>query len=344
MDNEMRLLLEEEKNYQNIGVGKILKGTIILERKEEFYVDLNYKTDGILPKSEVIEDENLSVGSEVLLKVLKIDGNLGEVIVSQKKAEEANVWTKLEIGKVIEVKVSEKNDKGIIAEYRDSVRGFIPLSHVSTKNSSEFNFNDFKGKKIKVEIIDVVPSKKRLVLSIKNVEIKKENEIIAGFINNIEVGQILNGTIKDLKDFGLIVQVGPMSGLVHKSEVSYDRNLNLAKSFKKGDSVVVQVLDFDKDTKKLSLSMKAMQVNPWNEFVETYEVGATLKGIVRNVKDFGAFVNLMSGIDGFVHISNLSYEFVKSAKDIVKIGDEVMVKIIGIDAESKKIELSMNVN
>ena len=344
MNNEMQLLLDEEREFQNVGVGKILKGTIILERNDEFYIDLNYKTDGILPKNEVLEGENLAVGSEVMLKIIKIDGNCGEVIVSQKKAEEANIWTKIEIGQIIEVKVVEKNDNGVIVDFRDSIKGFIPSSHLTARGCAKFSFDDYKNKKINVEILDLVPSKRRLVVSLKNVETKIENEMKISFMNNVEVGQILNGIIKDIKDFGLFVKVGPMTGLVHKSEVMYERNINLAKNYKIDDAVQVQVLNFDKENKKLSLSMKSMQVNPWDEFISTYKVGDALSAVVRNIKEFGIFVSLMPGVDGFIHISNLSYEFVKNTKDVVKIGDEVSVKIINIVEDGKKIELSMNNN
>lgn len=345
MNNEMELLLkEEERLFQNVGVGRILKGKIMLEKQDEYYVDLNYKTDGILPKSEVIEDEKLEIGQEVLIKVVKVDGNSGEVILSQKKAEEVNAWGKLEIGQVIEVKIVERVEKGFICEYRGNIKGFIPLSHIDTKYSNEIDFEKYKGKKIKTEIIDVIANKKRLVLSIKNILLKEQNEKKAEFMNNINEGEIYTGTIRDIKDYGIFVDLGALTGLVHKSEISWDRNLDLSKLYKPGDKVKVQILDFDKEKERLGLSIKSLEKNPWDEFIDNYKSGDTLEGIVRNIKDFGVFIRLKDLVDGFVHISNMSYEFVKSPKDVVKLGDKVNVKILSIDIDNKKVELTMNLN
>lgn len=345
MNNEMELLLkEEERLFQNVGVGRILKGKIMLEKQDEYYVDLNYKTDGILPKSEVVEDEKLEIGQEIVLKVVKVDGNSGEVLLSQKKAEEVNVWSQLEIGQIIEVKVVEKVEKGFICEYRGNIRGFIPLSHIDIKYSNEIDFEKYKGKKIKVEVIDVIPSKKRLVLSIKNILIKEEKEKKIEFMNSIKEGEIYTGIIKDIKDYGIFVDLGLFTGLVHKSEISWDRNLDLSKLYKSGDKVKVQILDFDREKERLGLSIKSLEKNPWDEFIENYKSGDVLEGVIRNIKDFGVFVKLNNSIDGFVHISNISYEFVKSPKDVVKLGDTVNVKILSIDTDKKKVELTMNLN
>ncbi len=345
MNNEMeQLLMEEENRFKNIGIGSIVKGTIILEKEDEYYVDLNYKTDGVLPKNEAIAQEEIKEGEEVILKVIKIDRNSGELVLSQKKAEEITIWNKLNVGQMLEVKIIEKNDKGLIGEYKTNIRGFIPLSHVDIKYVDRDMLEAYKGKKIKVEIIDVVSEKKRLVLSIKNVLLKEKETKKIDFMNKLKDEEVYEGIVKDIKEYGMFVDLGGLTGLVHRSQISWDKNIDLSKVYKIGDCVKVQVLSFDREKERLSLSIKSLQKNPWDEFIEKYRVEDVVEGIVKNIKDYGVFIRIDNVVDGFVHISNMSYEFVKSPKDLVKLGDKVSVKIISIDMEHKKVELTMSMN
>lgn len=343
MSNEMEMLFNEDNMFRTIKRGQIVTGTIILEKEAEFYVDLNYKSEGVLPKSEVSDIEEIHVGDALSLKVMKIDENMGEVLLSQKKAEEANVWNDLKVGQIVDVKITDKNDKGLIGEYKGSIRGFIPLSHISLKYSTDTEFEKYKNNKIKVEIIEVIP-KKKLVLSIKNILLKEKEDAKKDFVNKMNQEEIYKGTVKDIKEYGMFVELDGITGLVHKSEVSWDRNVDLSKIYKVGDTVNVKILNFDKEKEKLSLSIKSLEKNPWEDFIENYKADDMIKGIVKTIKDFGIFVKLNSSVDGFVHISNMSYEFIKNPKDIVKIGDNIEVKILNIDMENKKVELTMNFN
>ncbi|SHH49900.1 30S ribosomal protein S1 [Tepidibacter thalassicus] len=341
MNSEMQqLLMEEEKLFKNIKKGKILKGRIVL-CKEEYYVDLNYKTDGILPKNEVVEGEKLKVGDEIFVKVIKVDRNSGEIILSQKKAEEENIWNNLKVGQVLEVEIKEKNDNGLIAIYKENVRGFIPLSHIDIKYINSSELEKYRGQKVRAEVIDVDLNKKRLILSVKNILLKEQEKKKISFINNIEEGNIYEGVVKDIKEYGIFVDLGGFIGLVYKTEVSWDKGEDIFKLYNIGDNVKVKILSFDKEKERLSLSIKELQKNPWDEFLENYKVGDVLEGIVKTIKDYGIFVKLNKSVDGFVHISNMSYEFIKSPKDIVKLGDKVKVKIANIDLDNKKIELTM---
>ncbi|SHJ80412.1 30S ribosomal protein S1 [Tepidibacter formicigenes] len=345
MNNEMQqLLMEEENLFKNIRMGTVLKGIIVLNKEEEYYVDLNYKTDGILPKNEVVEDEQIQVGDEITVKVIKIDRNSGEVILSQKKAEEENIWNNLKIGQILEVKIKEKNNSGLIGVYKENVRGFIPLSHVDIKYIDSNELEKYSGKKVKAEVIDVNSNKKRLVLSMKNILIKEQEEKKNNLMNEIEENNVYEGFVKDIKEYGVFVDLGGVVGLVHKSEVSWDKTKDVSKLYKIGDNIKVKVLSFDKNKERLSLSVKALEKNPWDEFVENYKVGDTLEGVVKTIKDYGIFVKLNDSVDGFVHISNMSYEFIKSTKDVVIVGDKVNVKIIDINLDNKKIELTMILN
>lgn len=335
--NEL-LKMEEYSFRNNIGKGDIVKGTIIGKKNDEYYVSFGYKIDGILPISEVNEDVELNIDDKVDLIV--INKSSDEVILSQVKAEEINTWNNLKIGNVIDVTIVDKNNSGLIGKYK-GIRGFIPLSHINTRFTREVNFDDYKNKKFKSEVLDVDSRKNKLVVSIKNILMKEETQRKNVAIESLNENEVYGGIIKDVKEYGIFVDINGIVGLVHKSEASWNRNEDPTKSFNKGDKVKVKVLSFDKEKERLSLSIKALQKNPWETFIENYEVGDIIEGKIRSIKDYGIFVTIDNLMDGFVHISNLSYEFVKSAKDIVKVGEEVKAKILSIDLSSHRIELSM---
>ena len=335
--NEL-LKMEEDLFKSNIRKGELVKGTIIGKKNGEYYVSFGYKTDGILPMNEVAEDLELNVNDT--LDLIVINKTSDEVILSQIKAEEVNTWKNLNIGDIIDITIIDKNNSGLIGKYK-SIRAFIPLSHVSTRFTREINFDDYKNKKFKAEVLDVDNKKNKLVVSMKNILMKEETQRKNAALESISENEVYDGIIKDIKDYGIFVDINGIVGLVHKSEVTWKRNEDHTKMFSKGDKVKVKVLSFDREKEKLSLSIKALQKSPWETFVETFEVGDVVEGKVRSIKDYGAFVTIDNLIDGFVHISNLSYEFVKSAKDIVNIGEEVKVKILSIDLSNHRVELSM---
>jgi ribosomal protein S1 len=341
MNNEMEQLLKEENLFKTIKVGQNVEGKVILEKYDEYYIDLNYKTDGVLPKSEVCEEQEIKIGDVIDVKVIKMDRNSGDVIVSNKQAQEVNTWNELEIGQIIDVKVTDESKSGLIVSYK-GIRGFIPLSHINNKYINNIDFKEYKSIVMSCEIIDVDSSKKRFVLSRKNVLIKQEEKKKLDFMENTKTGDLLEGTVKDIKDYGVFVDLDGFVGLVHNSELSWSRRHEC--EYKIGDLVKVKVISLDKETQRLALSIKALHKRPWDNFIENYNVGDILTGNIKVVKDYGVFVRLKEALDGFVHISNLSCEFVKNPKDIVKVDEEVKVKIININNENEKIELTMNIN
>jgi ribosomal protein S1 len=338
MDMNELLKMEEYSFRNNIGKGDIVRGTIIGKKNDEYYVSFGYKIDGILPENEVDEDLQLNIDDKIDLIVVKKSSD--EVILSQIKAEEINTWKSLKIGNVIDVTIVDKNNSGLICKYK-SIRAFIPLSHVNTRFTRDINFDDYKNKKIKAEVLDVDNRKNKLVVSLKNILMKEETQKKNTALESLNENEIYDGIIKDVKEYGLFVDINGIVGLVHKTETTWNRNEDITKVFNKGDKVKVKILSFDKEKERLSLSIKALQKNPWETFVETYEVGDIVEGKIRSIKDYGVFVTIDNLMDGFVHISNLSHEFVKSAKDIVKVGEEVKAKILSIDISKHRIELSM---
>lgn len=343
MSSEMeRLLLEEEQNYQEVYKGSRVRGIVEVIKPDSFYISLSYKTDGVLPKSEAGDCDDIKVGDELDLEVIKIDKNTGEILLSKKRLDDFRAWDEISLGDIINVKVSEKNEKGLIAKFKGSIRGFLPLSHIETRFIGEDALEKYIGQEFDAEIIDLDPKKRRLILSRKNLLLKEQNEMKKAILDKIVEGEIFKGIVKDIKDYGIFVDLGGVTGLVHVSELSWNRKDNIEKSFKIDQEVDVQILSFDKEKERLSLSIKSLMPNPWAVFVENNHVGDILAGEVKNIKDYGIFVSLGDGIDGFVHISNMSADFVKNPSEVVKVGDRIEAKILNIDPETQKIELTLN--
>ncbi|MGL5440616.1 MAG: 4-hydroxy-3-methylbut-2-enyl diphosphate reductase [Filifactoraceae bacterium] len=343
MSSEMeKLLMEEEQNYQEVYKGSKVKGIVERIKPDSYYITLNYKTDGVLPKSETDNSEDIKVGDELNLEVVKIDKNTGEIILSKRRLDEFRAWDDLVIGNIINVSVVDKNEKGLITKYKNSIRGFIPLSHIENRFINDGILDNYMGSSFDVEIIDVDQKKRRLILSRKSI-LAKENAVAKSkLLENLTVGENYKGIIKDIKDYGLFVDLGGLTGLVHVSELSWNRKENIIANYKLEDEITVQILDFDKEKERLSLSVKSMVPNPWDLFLNQYNVADEVEGTVKNIKDYGVFITLADGIDGFVHISNISSTFIKSPQEIVKVGEIVTTKILTIDKDTKKIELTMN--
>lgn len=342
MISEMeKLLMEEEQNYQELYKGSKVKGTVEVVKPDSFFVSLAYKTDGILPKSEAGDSDGIKVGDELDLEVIKIDKNTGEIVLSKKRIDDFKTWEEINVGDVINVKVVEKNEKGLIARYKGNVRGFIPLSHIETRFIGDEALDRYIGQEFDVEIIDLVPKKKRLILSRKNLLQKEVEDNRRQILEQLEEGKIFNGIIKDIKDYGVFVDIGGITGLVHVSELSWNRRDNVEKMYSLEQAVDVQVINYDPEKDRLSLSIKSLIPNPWELFINKTNSGDIISGEVKNIKDYGVFISIEDGIDGFVHISNISRDYIKNPNDVVKVGDRLEARVLNIDPESKKIELTL---
>lgn len=342
MISEMeKLLMEEEQNYQEVYKGSKVKGIVEVVKPDAFYVSLSYKTDGILPKSEAGDYEGIKVGDELDLEVIKIDKNTGEIVLSKKRIDDFKAWDEIKIGDIINVKVVEKNDKGLIARFKNSLRGFLPLSHIETRFIGDGALDKYLGEEFDVEIIDLVPKKKRLILSRKNLIQKELEDSKKKILDNIEDGKVYKGIIKDIKDYGVFVDIGGVTGLVHVSELSWNRRDNVEKMFNLEQEVDVQVINYDSEKDRLSLSIKSLIPDPWKVFLDNTNIGDIIKGEIKNIKEYGLFISLSDNIDGFVHISNISKDYVKNPSEVAKVGDKVEAKVLNIDPETRKIELTL---
>lgn len=345
MSSEMeKLLQEEEQNYEEVYRGSIVKGYVERVKPDSYYITLNYKTDGVLPRSEMSGDEELQVGDEVSLEVIKIDKNTGEIILSKKRLDAFKAWDDLEVGKVIDVKVAEIGNKGLIVKYKNSIKGFIPLSHVANRFVKDEDLQEFAGQEFQAEIIDVEPRKRRLILSRKVIIAREEEAKRDEFVKTLEVGNVYSGVVRDIKNYGMFVDLGAMTGLVHISELSWNRRDKIEELYKVDDEVQVKVVDFDPEKGRLSLSIKALSEDPFETFRKNAKVDDIIECTVKNIKEYGVFVKLNETVDGFIHISNLSSSYVKNPNEVVSQGNVITARIISINEETQKVELTMNLN
>jgi ribosomal protein S1 len=337
-----------EESFKIPRKGDVLKGKVVQVNKDEIVVNIGYKSDGIVPLKEVSSDPNADVIStieedqEIDVYVMRSDDGEGNVLLSMKRVSMFKDWDELEeiMAKEenIEVRTSEAVKGGVVAYYKE-VRGFIPASHLAIGYVKDLN--EFVGKTLEVKIIEFNKGKKKIVFSRKAIEEVALRAKKAELWGKIEIGQIMQGEVKRITNFGVFVDIGGVDGLVHISELSWGRVKSPKEIVKVGDMVDVKILSADKETEKVSLSMKQVKADPWTTFADRYEVEGVYEAKVVNLTDFGAFVELEPGVEGLVHISQISHKRVEKPSDELKVGDLRDVKILEADAEAKKLKLSM---
>ncbi|HOP92257.1 MAG TPA: bifunctional 4-hydroxy-3-methylbut-2-enyl diphosphate reductase/30S ribosomal protein S1 [Acetivibrio thermocellus] len=347
-DGEIDFANAFENSFVRIHAGDTVKGKIIGFNSNEVFVDLGYKADGIIPLEEYTDDPNFNIekevkiGEEVEVLVEMVNDGEGNVRLSKRKVDAIKSWD--DIVKAYENKtpvnayVVEVVKGGVIASY-NGVRIFVPASQVSDRYVKDLN--EFLKRSITVRILEL-NEKRRKVVGSARVIIEEEKEALANRTwNSMEVGKVFKGTVKSLTDFGAFVDIGGVDGLIHISELSWTRVKHPSEVLKVGDEVEVTVLEFDKEKKKVSLGYRKMEDNPWYKIEEKYKVGDVVKVTVLRFAPFGAFVELEKGVDGLVHISQISSKRLAKVEDALEIGMKVDAKIIEVDGENKKISLSI---
>ncbi|KYH35764.1 hypothetical protein CLTEP_01570 [Clostridium tepidiprofundi DSM 19306] len=337
--------------YTNVPVihrGDIVLGKVISVSENEVMVNIGYMADGIISKDELSYDKNINTkdiikeDDEIYVYILKVSDEEGNVVLSKKRADSIKVWDELKEyykkGTNLDIVTKEKVNGGLTAEIK-GLRAFIPVSQLSI--SYVENLDDYVGKKLTVKIIDLEKDKKKIVLSAKEVqkeELKAKRDKLWA---DIKKGEKRKGKVSKLTKFGAFVDLGGIDGLIHISDLSWRRVSNPSEVVKVGDSVEVYVLDFDKDKKRISLALKDVNLNPWDKITQKYKIGDIVEGTVVKIADFGAFIEIEPGIEGLVHVTELSNEMNMKPSSIVNIGDIVKVKILDIDENKKKLSLSM---
>jgi len=356
IDPDKAILEEALSSIEKIEVGKVVEGEVIDLKDGEIWIDLGGRATGVVYRNEVGEKSSildLSCGDKILTYVLEEEDNQGILPLSLKKAGKERIWSDLkrnmEKETVVEVKITDANKGGLLTVV-DDVQGFIPVSQLTAEYYPRVEGGDKEeiltrltilvGKKLQVKVIDLDRASNKLILSQKAAKSLEQRK----FLEDLEIGQILKGKVSGIVDFGVFVNVGHLEGLVHISEVSWERVDDLKKILKVGDEMDVMVTEIDGD--KVSLSIKRLLPDPFKEVVKALKEGDIVKGKVIRVTPFGAFVQVeVPGkkyiIDGLVHISELSDEHVSNPKDFIKEKEIYDLKVISIEEENRKLSLSL---
>ena len=347
-DLEMSFADAFESSLVTLTTGQITKGRIIGYNQSEVFVDLGFKSDGIIPMQEFSNDpdfnpeKSLKVGDEIDVFVVRVNDGEGNVVLSKTKVDAVKGWdiieSAFETQKPVTVKITEKVNGGVIG-IASGVKVFVPASQISDRFVKDLS--EFVKQVLQVQIIEVNRQKRKVVGSAR-VLIEKNKETASNEIwSNIEAGKTYKGVVKSLMDFGAFVDIGGVDGLVHLSELSWNKIKHPSEVVKVGDEIIVSVLEFDRDKKRISLGYKKQDDNPWNKAAEKYQVGNVITGKVVRLVPFGAFVEIEQGLDGLVHISQISNVRLGKPGDVLKVGQMVEAKITELDIEAKKISLSI---
>lgn len=345
MSEDFEQLLSEEKEV-TISQGAVVKGTVIDVKEDELVLNIGYKADGIITRSEYTNVPGadlrtlVSVGDEVEAKVIKVNDGEGQVQLSYRKLQAERGSKMLEEAfenkTVLTAEVTQVLSGGLSVSV-DGTRVFIPASLVS--DVYEKNLEKYAGQKIEFVITEFNPKKHRVIGDCKQLIIARKKKMQEELFARLEVGQTVEGTVKNVTDFGAFIDLGGADGLPHISEMSWGRIENPKKVFKSGEQVKVLVKGIDGN--KIALSMKFPELNPWRNASEKYAAGNVVTGRVARMTDFGAFVELETGVDALLHVSQISREHVEKPSDVLSIGQEITAKVVDFNEDARKISLSM---
>lgn len=334
-----------EDSLKTIRNGEVVEGTVIGVKPEELVLNIGYKADGILPRNEYSNEpvdltKVVHVDDKMTVKVIKVNDGEGQVLLSYKRLQAEKGNKRLEDAfnnhEVLKATVSEVLTGGISVVI-DEAKVFIPASLVS--DTFEKDLSKFKGQEIEFVITEFNPRRRRVIGDRKQLLVEKKAALQKELFAKIAVGDVIEGIVKNVTDFGAFIDLGGADGLLHISEMSWGRIENPKKVFKVGDTVRAFVKDI-KDT-KIALSMKFEDENPWLNADTRYAVGNVVTGKVARMTDFGAFVELAQGVDALLHVSQISKEHIEKPSDQLSIGQEVTAKIVDFNGDEKKISLSM---
>ncbi len=327
--------------------GDIVEGTIVKVDRDEVLLDIGYKTEGVIPsrelsiKHDVDPSEVVSVGDIVEALVLQKEDKEGRLILSKKRAQYERAWGDVEAKKeadaVIEGVVIEVVKGGLILDI--GLRGFLPASLVEMRRVRDLQ--PYVGKTLEAKIIELDKNRNNVVLSRRQWLEETQSEVRSSFLSQLQKGQVRSGQVSSIVNFGAFVDLGGVDGLVHVSELSWKHIDHPSEVVEVGQDVTVEVLDVDLDRERVSLSLKATQEDPWQQFARTHQINQVVPGKVTKLVPFGAFVRVDEGIEGLVHISELAERHVEIPEQVVNVGDELLVKVIDIDLERRRISLSL---
>ena len=335
-----------EDSLKTIHTGEVVEGTVIDVKPEEIILNIGYKSDGVLTRNEYTNEPNVDLttvakpGDTMEVKVLKVNDGEGQVLLTYKRlaADRGNkrIEEAYENREVLTAKVTQVLDGGLSVVVEE-VRIFIPASLVS--DTYEKDLNKYAGQEIRFVISEYNPKRRRYIGDRKQLILEEKAEMQKKLFETIKIGDTVEGTVKNVTDFGAFIDLGGCDGLLHISEMSWGRVENPKKVFKVGD--VVKVLIKDISGTKIALSLKFEDQNPWRDAASKYAVGTEVTGKVARMTDFGAFIELEPGIDALLHVSQISKEHIDKPSDVLKSGEEVTAKVVDFNEADKKISLSI---
>ena len=336
-----------DKTIKYFNDGDIVEGTIVKVDRDEVLLDIGYKTEGVIPsrelsiKHDVDPNEVVKVGDEIEALVLQKEDKEGRLILSKKRAQYERAWGTIEQKKendeVVEGTVIEVVKGGLIIDI--GLRGFLPASLVEMRRVRDLQ--PYVGKTLEAKIIELDKNRNNVVLSRRAYLEETQSAQRGDFLSKLAKGQVRTGVVSSIVNFGAFVDLGGVDGLVHVSELSWKHIDHPSEVVEVGQEVTVEVLDIDLDRERVSLSLKATQEDPWRQFARTHQIGQVVPGRVTKLVPFGAFVRVQDGIEGLVHISELAERHVEIPEQVVQVGDELLVKVIDIDLERRRISLSL---
>jgi small subunit ribosomal protein S1 len=336
-----------EESLKDFKDGDILTGTIVKVDRDEVLVDIGYKSEGVIPSKELSIRHDVdpadvaNLGEDIEALVLQKEDKDGRLILSKKRAQYERAWGRIEEimrgGGTIKGPVIEVVKGGLILDI--GLRGFLPASLVDLRRVRDLH--PFVGQELEAKIIELDRNRNNVVLSRRAFLEESQSEGRKKFLESLQKGERRKGTVSSIVNFGAFVDLGGEVGLIHVSELSWKHVDHPSEVVSVGQEVEVEVLDVDLERERVSLSLKATQEDPWKEFERKYRAGEVINGQVTKIVPFGAFVRVAQGIEGLVHISELSTMHVESPEQIVNVGDQVRVKVIDVDVQRRRISLSM---
>ncbi len=335
-----------EESFKTIHVGEVVEGIVIAVKEDEIILNIGYKSDGIVTKNEYSNDssinleEEIKVGDKLETRILKVNDGDGQVLLTYKRLAADKGLKLLEEAyknkTVLEAKVNKVLDGGLSVLLNDA-KIFVPASLVS--DLYEKNLDKYLGETIEFVITDFNPRRRRIIGDRKQLLVAKKEALKKDFLEKTSEGDIKEGIVKNITDFGVFIDLGGIDGLLHISEMSWGRVENPKKIFKTGEHIKVLIKEINED--KIALSLKFPETNPWLEADTKFAVGNIVTGKVARMTDFGAFIELMPGIDALLHVSQIAREHVEKPSDVLKISQEITAKVVDFNKEEKKISLSV---
>ncbi len=355
------LLNEQDGEIRSLKHGDVVEGTVVRIDKDEMLVDIGAKSEGVVSNRELYgrnteTQPQLSIGDVVLVYVLQPESNEGHAVLSLRRAGLERKWRsmqeQLDAGVIIEAPVIDHNKGGLIVDC--GIRGFVPISQIvdfprrpqneqprdAAQEIAE-KLQPYVGRKLRLKILEVNRKANRLILSEKVALYEERREKRDELFSSLQVGQHVKGSVRSIAPFGVFVDLGGIDGLVHKSELSWNKVNNPESGYHVGEEVEAEVIDINHERGRISLSIRRLQPDPWNSTVADLKVGDVIDGTVTKIVNFGAFVRVREGLEGLIHISELSHQRVAHPGDVVHEGQTIKLKVISLDSERHRLGLSL---